>query len=551
MGTARESQTSEPVDVRLLGRVALLSGSVEVDAGPAKQRCVLAALAVHAGRPVPTGLLIDRVWGAGPPACAHSALYSYLTRLRRTGVAIARTGQGYVLDVSPDHVDLLRFRTAPDPDRALAEWRGEPLAGLAGDWARVVRAGLHRRRVELLVAWAETALALGNAAAVVERIAAMIDDYPHDEPLISVLLRGLHAQGRTAEALARYEQFRARLHADVSATPNARLGELHLRLLRNTVDAVPPPAELPAAPRGFTGRAVELVAMSTSDRTVLVTGLPGIGKTALALSWAHQLAHRFPDGQLYADLRSAAPGQPATGVLAGFLRALGVADGPVDVARYRAALAGRRVLVLLDDVADLDQVRPLLPDEPGCRAVLTSRRPVPELPKAHRIQLGPLSMTDAVDVLADRLGADRVAAERAAVAEVARLCAGFPLALRIAAVRLLDHPGYRVAAYAAELRDGDRLCLLETEDAAVRTAFDAAVRLLPAAHWRLLRSLGRLPDDTTAEQLAAVGRAGVAGTRQLLRALAATGLVVESATGRYGLPGLVRCYVAGVASRAG
>lgn len=521
------------MDVRLLGPVEVrLDGDV-VDLGPAKHRCVLAALAVQPERAVPASVLVERVWGADPPASALGTLYCYLTRLRKTGVVISKSSRGYRLDTAPDQVDLHRFTTSADPTTALAEWRGEPLAGLSGSWVSQVRARLHRRRVDLLAAWATAALAAGDAADVVERMFSVLDDYPDAEPLVVALLRGLHAQGRVAEALERYAAHRIRLQAVADRQPGASLVDLHLRLLRATPVPVVEPAQLPVAPRGFVGRTDELVAMSTVDGCVVVSGMAGIGKTALALTWAHRVKHRFPDGQLYAHLGDSTP----AAVLAAFQRALGATADPPEPSRYRALLTGRRVLVLLDGVSDADQVRPLLLSEPGCLVVVTSRDPLPGL---GQVPLGPLSTVESVGVLGDRLGTGRIAEDPVAAEDLATLCGGLPLALRIAAAALLERPTLGLAKYAAELR-ATGLAGFETDDASIRPIFDDTLRRLPEPHRRVFRCVAVLAD---AERIAATVGMGRDTVSRILRDLGATGLVLRHGRERFRLAELARRYVA-------
>lgn len=432
------------MDFRMLGPVEVGIGGEAIEPGPAKQRCVLAALAVQAGRPVPAALLVGRVWGADPPADARAALYSYITRLRGIGVPIPRTDKGYLLDTVPDRVDLHRF-THASLDRALREWRGEPLAGLAGDWVSGLRLDLHRQRIAKLAAWADTALAEGKAAEVVQRIGAAVDEYPQAEQLVGALLRGLHAEGRTAEALERYEATRLRLRAEHGTLPGEELRELHARLLRGRGTPPARPAQLPAARRGFVGRAEQLRELdATGARVVVISGPPGVGKTALALHWAHRAAHRFPDGQLHADLGRRAD------VIQPFLRALGVCQETA-AERYRSLLRGRRMLVLLDDVAEESQVLPLLP---GGLVVITSRSQLDGLPAARRIALRPLSQVESLGLLADRLGRKAITDDPAGAAALAEVCGGLPLTLRIAAASLLDRHGCGLADYARELRTG-------------------------------------------------------------------------------------------------
>ncbi|RZS43099.1 DNA-binding SARP family transcriptional activator [Herbihabitans rhizosphaerae] len=452
------------MEFRLLGPVELHDGGRIVELGPSKQRCVLAALLSQTGRPVPTDMLIDRVWGQSPPAEPRNTLYSYLARIRRllrgTGVEVRRSNRGYVITASPDQVDLCRFtrvaeQAGPVPlarmDAALREWRGTPLDGLSGDWVTVVRDCSHRKRVRLLTTWADAAVDAGQAAEVVERVESALDDHPHAEPLIAACLRALRAEGRVAEALEHYERARARLRDDLGERLGPKLRELHGQLLRarpaSTAVPLPaaPPAQLPAPPCGFVGRTDHLAELDTvlSQRlaAVVLHGPAGIGKTALAATWAHRTAARFPDGQLYADLRD----RPPLDVLSAFLRALGEPAGADVAGTFRAAVTGRRLLVLIDNASAVDQVLPLLPpDDSGSLAVITSRRPL-SAPGTRQLAVEPLRLDEAVAVLVDRLGEHRV--DPAAAEDLAERCGRFPLPLRIAASTLHDQPGRTLADY--------------------------------------------------------------------------------------------------------
>jgi tetratricopeptide (TPR) repeat protein len=257
------------------------------------------------------------------------------------------------------------------------------------------------------------------------------------------------------------------------------------------------PRQLPADTVGFTGRVDELATLTkalagTDDPgpapVAVISGLGGVGKSALAIHVAHELADRFPDGQLYVDLHGATAGLTPLvplEVLSRFLRALGIAGSEVPdqldeaAARFRTVVAGRRLLLVLDSAADAGQVRPLLPGTPGCRVLVTSRQPLSGLDGARHLPLDVLPEADAVCVLARMVGAERVAAEPEASAEVARQCGCLPLALRIAAARLAARPVWPVATLAQRLADsGRRLDELQMAEAGVRTSLGVSYRQL-------------------------------------------------------------------------
>ncbi|WP_020669215.1 AfsR/SARP family transcriptional regulator [Amycolatopsis nigrescens] len=579
------------MDFRLLGPVELRVHGGLLDLGPAKQKCVLAVLLAQAGRQVSTENLIDKVWGETAPGEVRNALYSYITRLRRSlrsaEIELSRAGNGYLLDVSPERVDMHRFTALAERARraeenrpellaaALHEWHGTPLDGLSGDWADRLRAGLHRQRIGVLTDWAEAELAADRPSGVIERLGSAMDSYPHAEPLIAGFLRALHAADRTAEALEYFEVARERLRSDLGVLPGPALAEAHAELLRGKAPsaqtaaepppALPAPAQLPAAPSGFAGRGDELAALDDFlglereiPKVALVSGAGGAGKTALAVTWAHRVAGRFPDGQLYVNLRGYARGEPMRPIeaLSGFLRALGVpADEiPLDTeaasALYRSLLADRRPLILLDNAAGADQIRPLLPSRAGGLTVVTSRDRLSSLVAeagARRIVLGPLRHLEAVEVLAARLGGTRVADDPAGAAELAGLCGNFPLALRIAAANLIDHPGSTLTGYAAELREDNPLSALETEDAsaAVRGTFDRSYQRLPADQRRVFRLLGLHPGpDFSAETAAVLAGLPDNAAKRVLRALAAANLVEPQPSGRFTFHDLLRQYAA-------
>ena len=368
------------MEFRLFGEVRLHVAGRRLDAGTPRQQAVLAALAIDAGRPVPIETLVDRVWGENPPEQARNVLYSHLSRIRRLleqpgETPIARRTAGYVLLADPDAVDLHRFTRLTergkdtrlsDEDRAAAlsealrMWLDTPLAGIPGDWADQVRVTWQRRRLDAAVRWGELALRLGRPGTVIDTVAELVDTYPLAEPLEAVLMRALHAAGRTAEAIERYDVVRRRLADQLGTDPGPELQELHAALLRGDLPdtrAATAPAQLPADVPGFAGRAAalrrlgDLLTASEATPVAVLSGTAGVGKTTLAVHWAHRVTTRFPDGQLYVNLRGFDPAGepvPVTAALRGFLEALAVPPNKIPTSLdaqaglYRSLLSGRR-----------------------------------------------------------------------------------------------------------------------------------------------------------------------------------------------------------------
>jgi DNA-binding SARP family transcriptional activator/tetratricopeptide (TPR) repeat protein len=598
------------MEFRLLGEVQVLAAGRPLDLGTPRQQAVLAALAVNPGRPVPIGTLVDRVWGDDPPTEARNVLYSHLSRIRQLfkqaaalgdtiAVRLSRRHAGYVLDIDPDLVDLHRFgrladqgrdpsRTEADRASALAQalglWRGTPLATVTGDWAATIRENWHRRRLDAAVRWARAELRLGHPEVVITTLPDLIAEYPLAEPLESLLMEALHAAGRDAEAIDRYATVRARLAETLGADPGPELRSLYEAILRGELrpgprtDQAPAatptatvPAQLPPDVYGFTGRAAQLrqldallptvsPAPDTPTRlvaTAVIDGMAGIGKTALAVHWAHRAARRFADGQLYVNLRGFDPtGSPVTAeeVVGGFLDALDVpreripATLEAQVGLYRSLLAGRQILVLLDNARDVEQVRPLLPGAPGCMVVVTSRNRLSGLVTtagAYPLTLELPSVDEARALLVHRLGAARVEAESGTADEIVAMCARLPLALAIVATRAATQPGLPLAALAAELREAQGGLAEFTDpdlESDVRAVFSWSYRQLRPAAARLFRLLGAHPGpDIGLPAAASLAGQPVAAVRPLLAELTRAHLL-ERTPVRYAFHDLLRAY---------
>ncbi|MEU0536210.1 AfsR/SARP family transcriptional regulator [Amycolatopsis tolypomycina] len=581
--------------LRLLGEVGACVDGVRVDLGHPKQLCVLAALGVERGRVVPVERLVERVWGRTAPRRGLETVYSYLSRLRRAldpieGVAIVRRPGGYALtaDTAPAVVDLYRFqdlraqagadtddeRVAARLSEALALWGGRPLTGPAGEWVDAERERLENERLVAQLELTETRLRLGQGSRLVAELADLAVAHPYDEQIARHYMAALHQAGRTSDALAHYREIRARLAEELGIDPAAPLEHLHRQILAAdpsaaaTASAPPVPRQLPPAIRDFTGRAGHLAALDAllpptgrnGGPAVVIAALDGpggIGKTALAVHWAHRVRHRFPDGTLYADLRGYGPGRPAStdDVLDGFLAALGVPAPAGSGAReglFRSLLAGRRMLLVLDDAGSEEQVRPLLPGTPGCMVLTTSRDLLTGLvvtEAAHRLTVGPLTPPEALRLVTGIIGAARAAAERDAVAELIARCARWPLALRIAAGRAAAHEHATVDGIVAELADDrsrlDALSWGRDPRAAVRTVLGGSYDRLPPRQRLLFRRLGLHPgSDVSPPTAAALVGFSPRETHVLLHSLADAHLIEPVAGGRYRFHDLLRAYAA-------
>ena len=506
------------ITFRILGPVEAVVGGRPVDLGPPKRRLLLALLLLECGRPVSVDRLVDLTWESAP-AAARRVIFAHVSRLRKAlatagpGVELATTPSGYVIRVDPAHVDahLFRQRVAAaakvdDPaarsrllHAALGLWRGPVLADLAPGPGpkRLVRA-LAELRLTTLEERIEADLAAGRHAVLVNELTQLVDEHPLRERMVRHLMVALYRCGNPGEALRVYQRARADLATELGLDPAPESAALQAAILRRdpslaapppTVDGQgedpagaprpavadeprnPVPAQLPPATAAFTARTAELgeldawLAGARRHTAVIsaIGGTAGVGKTTLAVYWAHRVADRFPDGQLYVNLRGFDPGRspmtPAEAVR-GFLDAFGVpatqvpAGVEAKVGLYRSLLAGRRMLVVLDNAATAEQVRPLLPGAPGCLALVTSRNRLTSLVTTEGAQplvLDVLTADESRELLVARLGPDRVAAEPDAVDAIVDRCAGLPLALAIVAAPAATYPRLSLGTVAADV----------------------------------------------------------------------------------------------------
>ncbi|MET8132260.1 BTAD domain-containing putative transcriptional regulator [Streptomyces sp. NPDC005251] len=614
----------DSVRFAVLGPVRAWRGDQEVDVGSPQQRAVLAALLLRRGRPVMLGELLDAVWGEEPPAAAVSVVRTYVSRLRKglepgRGSAdaprvVVSVGDGYLLRIPEAALDLGLFeqrvaearklRAGGDPSAAadllhaaLGGWQGAALAGVPGPLAESEGSRLDEQRLAALEMRLDVDVELGRHGEVIAELVSLTGKYPLREQLCRLLMLALYRSGRQAEALAAYRRTRGTLVTELGIDPGTPLKDLHDRILAAdaSLDARPsrpprppepePPAEsdppvvthaalpaqLPADLPTFAGREAELDRVRallpeageapTSVVIGAIGGMAGIGKTTLAVHWAHEMADRFPGGQLYVNLRGFDP----TGVvmmpedaIRTFLDALGVppmripASLDAQAALYRSMLAQRRVLVLLDNARDTDQVRPLLPGSPGCLVIVTSRNQLTGLVAAegaHPLTLDQLTPPEAYDLLVRRLGTDRPAAEPRAVDEIITRCARLPLALSIVAAHAAAYPDFPLSAIVDELREShgslDAFAGGDDITTDVRAVFSWSYKVLsaPAARLFHLMSLHSGP-DISAPAAAALAGLPPREARGLLVELTRAHLLTEHFPGRYTLHDLLRVYAA-------
>ena len=606
----------------LLGTLVVRDGTRDVPVSAPRQRMLLAALLVGAGRVVSLDDLSEVLWEGHRPQGARGALHSAVQRLRSTlgpsGAGLVETRPpGYLIRVDDSEFDIREFsalaarghaaaavgnwaQAASLLREALGWWRGEPLADVPSQLLRDREAtALKDQRLRALVARVDADLHLGRHGEVLAELRQLVTAHPLQEQFHAQLMLSLYRSGRQADALAAYQDVRRVLAGELGIDPGPDLRLLHQRILAAddelmlAADADPSgspaatvnpsagggraaahenrvPRQLPAATRHFTGRAAALAELGalaaeageSGHATVIsvIDGTAGIGKTTLALYFAHQAAGQFPDGQLYVNLRGFDPAGPQmTSVEAVrlFLDALAVPAARIptgldaQAGLYRSLLVGKRMLVLLDNAHDVDQVRPLLPASPGCLVIVTSRRQLTSLVAtegASSLTLDVLTEAEAQEMLSRRLGRERVADHLDAAGALIELCARLPLALSIAAARTHSQPWLSLEALTADLRDaGRRLDVLDAGHATanVRAVLSWSYQQLDPATARLFRLLGLHPGpDVSAAAAASVAGLPPDEGRRRLGELTRAHLLAEHVPGRFTCHDLLRAYAA-------
>ena len=586
--------------LEVLGSLAVWRDGVPLALGPPAQRAVLGLLALHAGTRLPRDTIVDALWGEDPPPTSVAMIHAYMSRIRLLlgdgqsahGGLVTWDGAGYRLGLADLMLDLAEFSqlreqarqaaSSGDPatacelyDRALGRWRGPALEDITVLRGHPMVAGLDRQRSAAIIEYAIAAAAgaeLGDQP--VQQLAALVAREPLNELAHAKLIEALAAAGDQAAAVRVYADLVARLDSELGIRPGQEVALAHERIVRQ--QPRPPatrPRQLPGPVPRFIGRAAEMKELTSlvdghlvdghggpARGPVAITGSAGVGKTALALHWAGRIADRFPDGQLHVDLRGFAPvGKPLAPdeVIRQFLEGLGVAARQIPVstaaqaALYRSLLAGRRVLIVLDNAADAAQVRPLLPASEGCLVLVTSRDRLIGLAAAdgaRLLELSVLTETEACQLLESRLGRERAAQEPLALAQLAALAARLPLALAIIGTQAAVRPELPLSVMAGQLRDRSaRLDALDTGDPAtdVRTVFSWSVAQLSEPAVGLFWLLGLHPGpDLSGPAAASLAGTSAGRTRRALAELVRAHLLDEPAPGRFAFHDLLRAYAA-------
>jgi DNA-binding SARP family transcriptional activator len=580
-----------PLEVHWAGRTVQLRGE--------QQRRLLAVLLLNAGTIVHFERLIDELWPV-PPVTARRQVYNLASALRVSIAgqggppdAIQTSAAGYQIRLEPGELDAEVFRehliradlavTAGLLEEAVRQltaglglWRGPVLADLGGTLAHSAVAMLDEQRGTALERLYSLRLRLGETTSLISDLVRLVAEHPLREPLRASLMLALSRAGRQADALAVYDEGRRRLADTLGIDPGTELRLVHEQILRGesvypasgSTGAAAVPSNLPYDTADFTGREPDIGRLigelgsgaGAAPAIAVISGMGGVGKTALAVHLAHRLAVDHPEGQYFADLHGFAadqdPVQPAD-ALGTLLRQAGVPQESIspDLAarslRWRDQVANRRVVVVLDNVFDAAQIRDLIPAGPGAAVLVTSRRGVMALEGAASLSLDPLSPSESIRLFSLIAGAERVGAEPEAVAEVVRRCGGLPLALRIAASRFRQRPAWTVAHLAGLLADPRRRALtLAVSDRSVASVLSASYRHLDVPRQRLFRLISLNPGPELDVQAAAALAGIPAGeAEEALEELTECNLLTQQTLGRYRFHFLVRDFAREEAER--
>jgi tetratricopeptide (TPR) repeat protein len=586
------------MEFRVLGPTELWSAGQPCDLGSARVRSALAILLLTPRTIVPADALVDRLWDTRPPAKARESLSVYIARLRASlrqavgdSIRLAGRANGYVLDIDPETVDLHQFRrlrrqadalaASGDKDHAallLREadglWRGQALAGIRGDWVARMRDSLEEERRAAILERVECELELGRHADLVGELRRLLAQYPLDETFIAHQMAALYRSGRPGDALSLYRETRSRLVDEQGTEPGPTLSELHQRILRRDPQlAIMPvgqrpgrvsrPDTLPPETAEFVGRSKELELLTEehgdTPSVSVIEGMPGVGKTALAVQAARSVSGQYPDGMFYLNFHAHDPGRPSLDSAEALHRLLRMLTGPDTqipdaigerAALWRAQLSRRRAIVILDDAARLDQVRPLLPVAGRCLFLITARRRLPDLEGARTLSLDVLSLDEAVTLFTRIAGPGR-ARDEDEVATAVGLCGRLPLAIQLTAGRLAQGYPLRLADLVEELSQSPaRLGRAGAASPEVMSAFDLSYSTLEPDHQRLFRRLGVSPCAHVSLQAAvALGGGTLAETEKALAALLDQHLLARAPAGQFRFHNLIRGYAAVRAER--
>ncbi|MFJ3672499.1 BTAD domain-containing putative transcriptional regulator [Streptomyces sp. NPDC090106] len=606
----RNSEASREMDATVrysvLGTVQAKRGDTEIDLGPPKRLALLALLLLRAPGPLTLSEAVDILWDDEPPTSAVNVVHRHIGALRRTlepqlrsrtnATHLVRAADGYRLLADTSTSDLLRFRdlraqaqlavragtpaqAAEDYVEALRLWRGPAVAAGTTVARHPVFTSVGHEFVATVKEAADAVLTAAPTLTeeVLTVLRRAVQSHPFDEALHSRVIAALAATGRQAEALQQFERIRGALAEELGVEPGPELRAAQQHLLQRAVSRgqagaaaglleAGRPAQLPADCVSFAGRqealsqCLKLLPLQGECRqpttTAAICGMAGVGKTTLAVHWGHLVAEHFPDGQIHVDLQghhSSLPPLDPAAAIAEVLGALGVetdrshSSAAALAAAYRSALGGRRLLLVLDDAEDCEQVRPLLPAAPGCLAIITSRRRLEGLAvtdNARIITLDPMTREEGLELLDRRLGTDRIRAEHAAAVEIVELCGGLPLALAVAATQALVQPRFPLASLAARLQNADDcLDVLSGRDTRTntRSSFHRSYESLGSSAARLFRLLSLHPSrDITLPAAASLAGTGLRRTRQDMAELMDHHLLVELTAGRYTCHELLR-----------
>lgn len=583
----------------MLGPLEVWTDSGRIGLAGTKQSHILAALLLADDRVVSVERLVEAAWTGPAPDTAVTQVRKFVGGLRRQlGEDVIITERpGYRLVTAVEQLDLKLFdrriakavEAIDSGDAATAishlelgldQWRGLALYGLGGPVLGPVIVQLEERRLAASEQLVDLRLSSGAAMSVLSELRALVDRHPFRENLRRQLMTALYVTGRQAEALQVFADTRRLLNSELGVEPGQALQQLHERILRGedvldvrparpetvlagsttgVADQAVRPNTLPYSPSDFTGRTEELAriveagasAVEQGPTVVTVEGMAGVGKTSLALHGAQLIADQFPDGQLFVDLRGhvqdAEPTQPME-ALAQLLQASGARGEriPPDLAArsamWRMWTARKRLLLVLDDAVDVNQVMPLLPGTGSCLVLVTTRDRGVDVDGTTRLTLQPMSDKESISLLGKVIGAGAVNAARAGVAELVDICGRLPLALRIAASRLRNRPMWTIDDLVTQLRSADqRLDELVVGDRSVASAIETTYRRLPPGHQRMFRRVAITPGrEFDADVAAAVARTTPSQAKQTLEDLVDAQLLSQPRTGRYAIHNLLR-----------